>query len=278
MTLDEIDEDSCEDFVNTIGSASYGRRCLEDFRAAVNAFAKGGYLREIVMFTLPRKPAGRVDWLTKEEVIALCRTADRYRETQRGKVTERRHIKHIVQFVAAAVGTCSRSARIYEASYVAEPGRPYVDLEAGLYYRAAPGEAVSANKQAPTIPVGDRLLKAMKRWHARGDRYVVQYAGRPVDCKKAFNTAVSAARKAYPDLFKRPDGSEKLIVRHTLRHTGVTWLAIQGVDPYEICKFAGLTMETFERVYSHHHPDFMAGVRKAQAKPAKVTKLVEAAE
>ena len=67
-----------------------------------------------------------------------------------------------------------------------------------------------------------------------------------------------------------PDGTPKRIVRHSLRHTGVTWLALAGVDPYEICKFAGLTMETFERVYSHHHPDFMSGIKNAQSgKPRK---------
>jgi hypothetical protein len=48
---------------------------------------------------------------------------------------------------------------------------------------------------------------------------------------------------------------------------------MQGIDPYEICKFAGLTLETFERVYSHHHPDYMAGIRKAQAKQPKPPKM-----
>jgi hypothetical protein len=45
-------------------------------------------------------------------------------------------------------------------------------------------------------------------------------------------------------------------------HTGITWLAIEGVDPYEICRYAGITMEMFEEVYAHHHPDFMSGVHR----------------
>ena len=52
------------------------------------------------------------------------------------------------------------------------------------------------------------------------------------------------------------------VVPHTIRHTGITWLAIEGVDPYEICRYAGITMEVFENVYAHHHPDFMRGVHK----------------
>ena len=276
MTLDDVDEDSCDEFVEVVGSASYGRRCLEDFRAATNAYARAGYLRDQVKFTLPEKPSGRVDWLTWEEAVALCRTAWRYRESQvretrtgrRRVETTKRPNKHIVKFIAAGIGTCSRSARIHQASYVAEPGRPFVDLDNGIYYRAAPDEKVAANKQAPPIPIGSRLLKSMKRWHAAGDKYLVEFAGRPADCRRAFEATVKRARKAYPDLFKRDDGSPKKIVRHILRHTGITWLAIAGVDPYEICKFAGLTMETFERVYSHHHPAYMQGVMKAQAKKA----------
>ena len=276
MTLEDVDEDSCEEFVEIVGSASYGRRCLEDFRAATNAYARAGYLRDQVRFTLPEKPRGRVDWLTWEEAVALCRTAWRYRESQvretrdgrRRVETTKRPNKHIVKFIAAGIGTCSRSARIHQASYLAEPGRPFVDLVAGFYHRAAPGEKVAANKQAPPIPIGSRLLKSMNRWHAGGDKYLVEFAGRPADCRRAFEATVRRARKAYPDLFKRDDGSPKKIVRHTLRHTGITWLAIAGVDPYEICKFAGITMETFDRVYSHHHPAYMKGVMKAQEKAA----------
>src|ERR1700686_4922572 len=62
---------------------------------------------------------------------------------------------------------------------------------------------------------------------------------------------------------------------HITKHTGITWLAIEGVDPYEICRYAGITMEVFEAVYAHHHPDFMTEVhrgfsrhRKASAGPA----------
>jgi integrase len=176
----------------------------------------------------------------------------------------------VCKFIAVAIATCSRSARIYEASYDAEVGHPWVDLEEKIFYRAAQDENVPANKRAPPIPLGERILAAMKRWHAKGDRYVVEWAGKPANCKRAFAQTVLRARKQNPDLFKRPDGTPKEVVRHTLRHTGITWLALAGVDPYEICKFAGLSMEVFERVYSHHHPAYMRGVMKAQRKGNKL--------
>ncbi len=266
LTLDDVDEDTCQEFVDGIGSASYGRRCLEDFRAAVNAYAKAGYLRDQVRFTLPEKPRGRVDWLTYEEVVALVRTAWGYRETQRGRPTDRRPTRHVAKFVITGVATCSRSARIYEASYAAEVGRPWVDLAGGVFYRSAPDERVAHNKRAPPITISPRLQASMRRWAGTGDRYVCQWAGRPADTKKGFNSTVERARVRYPTLFRRPDGTPKLVVRHILRHTGVTWLAMAGVDPYEICGYAGLTIETFERVYAHHHPDYQGGVRRAQSK------------
>jgi hypothetical protein len=52
------------------------------------------------------------------------------------------------------------------------------------------------------------------------------------------------------------------VIPHTTRHTGITWLAIEGVDPYEICRYAGITMEMFEEAYAHHHPAFMLGVHR----------------
>jgi hypothetical protein len=55
-TLGDVDEDSCCAFVEKVGSRSYGRRCLEDLRAATNAYARAGFLREQVTFTMPKKP------------------------------------------------------------------------------------------------------------------------------------------------------------------------------------------------------------------------------
>lgn len=185
----------------------------------------------------------------------------RTREGQRLVVGSKRPWAHLVKFVAVAVATCSRSSRVFEASYHPEPGRPYVDLDGGLLYRKPPGARVS-RKQAPPVRLNPRLVAAMRRWSTDrvvagrvvpGDRYVVQWHGRPVDCKGAYVEAVEEARRRYPTLFLRRDGQPKHIVRHTLRHTGVTLLTLAGVPPLDICAFAGLTMATYLRVYSHHH-------------------------
>jgi len=169
---------------------------------------------------------------------------------------------------------------VHEASYVPEPGRPYVDLAAGVLYRMAFGEVVSG-KRAPPVRLNARLLRAMRRWSSDrvvdgrvvpGDRYVVQWTGRPANCKGAFGQAVEAAMKAHPTLFRRRDGSPKHIVRHSLRHTGITWVAMDPTLSVEdICSYAGITRAMFDRVYSHHHEAAQAAVIRSHARkrPAK---------
>jgi hypothetical protein len=42
----------------------------------------------------------------------------------------------------------------------------------------------------------------------------------------------------------------------------LAWLAIAGGRPLRDLRFAGITMEVFEEVHAHHHPDYMRGVDK----------------
>jgi integrase len=42
-----------------------------------------------------------------------------------------------------------------------------------------------------------------------------------------------------------------------LRHTCATWLMQRGVPLWECAGFLGMTLETLEAVYGHHHPDFL---------------------
>src|SRR6202040_1635406 len=53
------------------------------------------------------------------------------------------------------------------------------------------------------------------------------------------------------------------VTPHTLRHTAITWQAQLGVPPHEICGFFGITLEVFERVYGHHHPDYQSNAVNA---------------
>ncbi|WP_237481512.1 hypothetical protein [Lichenibacterium dinghuense] len=310
-----VTESTCEDFASWCGSDSYARRCLADLQAALNEARRAALFRTPVLVTLPPPPAPSEDHLTFAEAVALVLTAWRHRDSQQrrvggtfqrvdgkrkligGKLEEvggsQRPWAHVGRFIVVAIATCSRSSRVYEASYAPEPGRPWVDLQKGVLYRQAPGTKVT-KKKAPTIDLSPRLVSAMRRWSSPhtvrgrevpGDRYVVQMRSRPVDPKAGFvlvvEAAVAAARADDARreavgleprrLFLRDDGAPKVIVRHTLRHTGITWLAeTPGVDVEDVCSYAGITRAMFDRVYGHAHRARSRKVVAAQTrKPRK---------
>ena len=297
MTVAGITEATCEGFAEHCGSSSYARRCLGDLQSALNEGRRAALFRTPVLVSMPPPPDPREDHLTVAEAIALVRVCWRKRDTQQrrvgGKIVmvdgrrtlvggvlktvvgSKRPWWHVGKFVAVAIATCSRSSRIYEASYAPEPGRPWMDLERGVLHRQPPG-ARKTKKRAPTVDVADRLVAAMRRWSSdrvvagqtvTGDRYVVQWAGKPADPKGAFVEAVEAARLEYPTLFLRDDGTPKQVVRHTLRHTGVTWLSESpDVDVEDICSYAGMSRAMYDRVYGHAHKARSKKVKAAQAR------------
>lgn len=284
--LSEINEDSCERFAAFCGSDTYARRCLGDFQAAINEFRRAGFLRELVLVSMPPPPDPREDFFTLEEAIALAKVCWRKRDEQMRKTADghrrvvgrKRPWAHLVKFLAVAIATCSRSSRVFKASYRPEPGLPYVDLEAGILYRMAVGEKAS-KKRAPPVDLNERIVRAMRRWSSDrvvggravpGDRYVVQWGGRPADPKGAFVEALVEARRQYPKLFLRRDGTPKHLVRHSLRHTGITWLAQDpSLTVEDIVSYAGITRAMFDRVYAHHHGARSKRVMEAQAKRRK---------
>lgn len=41
-----------------------------------------------------------------------------------------------------------------------------------------------------------------------------------------------------------------------LRHTRATWGMQAGANKWELAGFLGMTLETLEKTYGHHHPDY----------------------
>jgi hypothetical protein len=309
-TLDALLDDGWVDrFVAHVGSVSRARRILEDLKAAMRDRVDNHKLTYAPPLVLPDKAQPRPDYLTWEEVLALCKTAFRERDTQLRPVgkrpkkegdppqryvevtTARRRWRHLVPYILVSVLTCTRASRVFEASYVHDPLRPWVNLAGGRFRRLGEEEVESRLKRAPEVPLPDRLLRSMRRWsggepggqdgHLRfGRTYLVQYAGRPVDCRKSFEQCVQKARIQYPHLFKRDTGTPKQIVRHTLRHTGVTLLSQWGVPSGDICDYAGMSAEVYERVYKHLDADHMDRVMDAlggRAKPARPSRAAKRA-
>ena len=250
-TLADITEATCTEYVASRSTPAAARRELEDLSAAVKKSIADGVCRELVKVTLPPKPKGRVRFLTRDEVARLLWTAWRWKEIQRGEVTAKYTTRHVARYILAALYTGSRSSRVCRASFHPEDGRPWFDLDSGIFYRMSPGEKVQPNKRAPPIRIPSRLLAHMKRWRAKGYRYAVEYNKRPADPKKAFRETVTRAKLSGD------------VVRHTFRHTSVTWLMQAGLDKYEVAGFAGMSEKVLDEVYGHHHPDHQGQVSDA---------------
>lgn len=242
-TLDEVNRTECQRYAAFVGSDQSARRDLEDFRAAVNRYASDGLCRDEVKVWTPKKADPRGEFMTRDEIARLLWHCITKRGKQGNKVTTARTIRHLAPFILFAVCTGTRSSRVWQASFVQEEGRPWIDVENGIYYRAAPGERVSATKRAGTIVLPRRLMLHIRRW-AKNRTYLCEYHGRPADPKKGLARAMT-------DVFGEGHGFK----RHTLRHTAATWLMWAGRDPREIADYLSMSEKLLRDVYGHHHPD-----------------------
>lgn len=251
LTLDAVTGVTCREYAQQSSTLTAARRELEDLRAAIAHHRSEGLHDRIISVTLPERPGSRERWLSREEAARMVWAAWRYREQQNRRATDRRTRQHVARFILVALYTGSRAGVICSAAFEPEPGRAWVDLRRGVLYRRPAGERETKKRRPPVrLPVA--LLAHLRRWRARGQRYVVEWNGVPVErVGKAFRSVV------------RSTGTPGSVTPHTLRHTAATWLMQAGAPIWEISGYLGMTVETLERVYGHHHPDFQAGVHAA---------------
>jgi integrase len=262
MTLADITGSSCRRYAKHRANTGGARRDLEDLRAAVNHHSKEGLHRGLVRVVLPNKGPPRDRWLTRAEAARLLWVCWRTREIQttgRGKCkgmkieTSRYPLRHIARFVLIALYTGTRAGAVMTASFQRGPGKSFVDLERGIFYRLAEGKRAT-NKRQPPVPIPRRLLAHMRRWACRGNvkEYFVEWNGKPVESiKVGFRRAISLS------------GIPGKVTPHTLRHTAATWLMQAGVPMWEAAGFLGISPALVEQTYGHHHPMHMCSAVEA---------------
>ena len=273
-TLDDISGDLCRDYVTwrvgqpwksskpertnrparTVTEAS-ARRELEDLRAAINHHVAEGRCTRMISIMLPAKSEPRPDWLTRSEAARLIWAAWRAKQKFRHHNTQRDVGKHIARFILLGLYTGTRHAAICGAALHPAIGRGYVDLDSGMFYRRAK-EVADSKKRQPSIRLNGRLLAHLRRWQRLGisTHSVIDWNGKPVrSIRKGFASAVRAA------------GLEKAATPHILRHTAATWAMQNGGDVWQIAGYLGMTIETLQGVYGHHHPDYQADAAAAIA-------------
>jgi integrase len=198
-------------------------------------------LDAVPLVTLPPRSDPRQRWLTGDEAAQLLWAS--------------RQVPHLSRFIRVGLYTGTRSRALLGLSWLPSTHTGWVDLDAEIIYRRG-NDQRKTNKQQTPHPIPSRLLPHLRRWRETdrkfGIKHVIHYQGEPViKLRRSWTTARSAA------------GLGDDVTPHTLRHTAATWLMQRGVDAWEAAKYLGMTVETLERVYGHHHPDYLKQAKNA---------------
>ncbi|WP_051448384.1 tyrosine-type recombinase/integrase [Bradyrhizobium sp. WSM1417] len=221
------------------------RRELEDLSAAINfALRKAGGASLVFRPTLPDDVEPRQRWLSRNEFAALLWTA------WRAKGDNGHHSgKHVARFMLASIYTGSRAGDVTNAALMPTIGRGHIDLESGIFQRK-PADKRATNKRQPTVPLTPRLLAHMRRWERKGfsNRFVIEYQGKPVKSfKTVWPSLVEAAGLATDDPAQK-------VLRHTLRHTAISWMLRKGIPIDVVSDYCGVSVAIIRKVYKHHLP------------------------
>lgn len=168
-----------------------------------------------------KTPPRRERWLTRDEarrLVAAC--------------TE----PHVKLFTLMALMTGARTSAILEAKWdQVDWTRKLIDFGEG-----------HGNKNRSIVPINPELERALlaAREMSCSD-YIIEFRGKPIKWpKKGFTAACKRA------------GIEG-VTPHVLRHTGATWLVMDGVPLREIARMLGDSEAMVEKRYGKHSPDYL---------------------
>ena len=161
------------------------------------------------------------------------------------------------------------------ASLIPTIGRGHINLETGQFRRLAYGKQES-DKRQPTVDLPPRLLAHIRRWHRLGIsiKAVVEYQGVPVvRITSGWDAVVERAGL-------KTDIPQDKVIRHTLRHTAISWYLRSGVPPHQVSDYCGVSVQIIKRSTSttspaasttcwHHRTDWGAAVPATQQKQTK---------
>lgn len=215
------------------------RRELGVLQAAINHCHREGYLTAPRAVWKPEKGQRSERWLTRSEAAKLLWAAYR---APKGK--------HLARFILVALYTGTRKTAILNLRYSPQTAGGYVDLDKGMLYRIGGGERVTAKRRTPA-KLPRQLLSHLRRWEKEGGRYVVEWKGeRPAQIRKAWAGALTRSGIDHCN-------------PHDLKHTAITWAMQRGVQLSDAAAFFSTSVDTLEKTYWHHHPDFQQSAVRA---------------
>jgi integrase len=227
-------------------------RDLKLLAAGINRYFKRNIGGVVSRFSpvLPDAPESRIRCLTRSEAARLIWAAWRARKATKLPGSKGRHTsRHIARYILVGVYTGSRNGDICGAAVIPTIGRGFVDLEKGIFKRK-PDNKKETSKRQPTVPIPPRLLTHMRRWKRLGisQQAVIEFNHKPVGVvSHGWDVVVEAAGLATED-------EKQKVLRHTLRHTAITWYLDQGVDIEKVSMYCGVSVATIRKTYRHLMP------------------------
>jgi len=246
-SLADVTPQTCGRYVERRGrSIGTVRRELGVLRAATNYAFKNGRITRPVAVELPARPEPRDRWLTRIEVARLIKFA----RTAQARL-------YLPLFILIALYTGRRKEAILSLRW------PQIDLAAEKINFELAGRG-RTKKRRGIIPIPPRLLPHLKRAKRRGTEmgYVLHVNGARIgDIKKGFAAACNRVNL-------------QGVTPHTLRHTCATWLMQKGTDPWQAAGFLSMSMETLQRVYGHHHPDYQREAAENVGRRPQIVRVI----
>lgn len=242
MTADAIKGETCRRYVKERGAVIAARRELEIMRAAVRYYAREYGLDVTPIFTLGENHKSRERWLTRSEAARLLWAA--YRSP---------YHKHLVRFILIGLYTGTRHSAILSLQWMPNTTGGWVDVERGVLYRRS-AEQIQSKKRRTPVRIPSRLLAHLRQWREQdsGRQHIVRYENQKIGrLEKSFRKIRACA------------GLSGDVTPHVLRHTRATWLMQAGVDMWEAAGSLGMTVETLQNTYGHHHADFQKNAAEA---------------
>jgi integrase len=207
------------------------RRELICLRASINHAVAMSRVLPVTRFALPEDTAPRDRWLDKSEAVRLLNAA---RAEYRNRFT-------LTLFIVIALHSLQRMSAILELEW------SQIDFRNRTIDFNKPGVARTKKRRA-LQPMAKTLYGHLKRrFEKYGDKseYVFHQLHPPYNrvqsIAKGFRTACRRAKL-------------RNVTPHTLRHTGITWAVQRGENRSDIAQYVNLSMETMDKVYSHHDP------------------------
>jgi integrase len=222
------------------------RRELETLSAAIGYAYKERKLKYLVPVELPTKSEPRDRWLTRSEVARLLWAVWR---ADQGKS------RHLARFILLGLYSGTRYRAMLKLRWMPSTDSGWVDLDRAMIYRKGKGEAQTTKRRTP-VPISDRLLAHLRRWHRMSTTHVVEYDGLPIgnNIKRSWRTARIRA------------GLGPEVTPHILRHTFATWAVQDGVPLNMVAGALGTTERMVQDVYGNHAPEHLREVVNAVSK------------